>query len=374
LQANPFGGVQNVSLGVGTWQTNQYVWAAAGGLSNYGLFSVDPSLHTAYAHDVNLATEYQVNRKTVFTLAYAGSIGVHLYGLRDANEAAPGVGTSATALIPRRPCYLTKCVTNYASLGPVEEVASENASNFNSLQATIKTSGYKGLTGQLAWTYGHSLDNGSGFRSTGPIDSNNLRLDYGNATFDIRHTLNGYLVWEAPQIGHRYAALTKGWQTTLFTTIHTSAPFSITVGDNTGIGMGKDRINYNPSAGPLKTGSRTIQTNPTTGVKFIQYWNAAAANTVLTTPSYGSHGNTGRDFFRGPGFYDVDASLVKNTHIYENVNLQFRADFFNLFNILNPSNPTTSITSATFGQITSDPTGITAGAPFNIQFAGKIIF
>ncbi len=138
--------------------------------------------------------------------------------------------------------------------------------------------------------------------------------------------------------------------------------------------MGKDRINYNPSAGPLKTGSRTIQTNPTTGVKFIQYWNAAAANTVLTTPSYGSHGNTGRDFFRGPGFYDVDASLVKNTHIYENVNLQFRADFFNLFNILNPSNPTTSITSATFGQITSDPTGITAGAPFNIQFAGKIIF
>jgi hypothetical protein len=91
----------------------------------------------------------------------------------------------------------------------------------------------------------------------------------------------------------------------------TSAPFSIAVGDNTGIGMGEDRINYN--GGTLKTGSRTIQTNPTTGVKFIQYWNAAAADTILTTPAYGSHGNTARDQFRGLGYYDVDAALAKNT-------------------------------------------------------------
>jgi len=372
LQANPFGGVQNVSLGVGTWQTNQYVWGAAGGLSNYGLFSVSPLLKTAYANDFNLATEYQVSRKTVFTLAYAGSTGVHLYGLRDANQAAPGTGTSATALIPRRPCYISKCVANYASVGPVEEVASNGSSNYHSLQATIKATGYKGLTGQLAWTYGHSLDDGSGFRSTGPTDSNNLALDYGNASFDIRHTLNGYLVWDAPQIGDRFALLTKGWQTTLFATIHTSSPFSITVGDNTGIGMNKDRINYN--GGTLKTGSTTIQTNPTTGVKFIQYWAASAANTILTTPAFGSHGNTARDQFRGPNFFDIDSSLVKNTPIYEKVTLQFRADLFNLFNIVNPGNPTTSITSSTFGQQTSAPTGISSGAPFNVQFAGKIIF
>jgi len=372
LQANPFGGVQNVSLGVGTWQTGQYVWAAAGGLSNYGLFSVDPNLHTAYANEFNLVTEYQVSHKTVLTVQYAGSTGLHLYSLRDANEAAPGTGTSATALIPRRPCYISKCVTNYASLGPVEEVYSEGESNYHSLQASIKTSGFKGLTSQLSWTYGHSLDDGSGFRSTGPTDSDNYALDYGNSSYDIRHTLNGYLVWQAPQFGHRFAPITSGWQTTLIATIHTPAPFSITIGDNTGIGMGKDRINYN--GGALQTGSRTIQTNPTTGVKSIQYWYAAAANTVLTTPTYGSHGNTARDQFRGPGFYDLDAALAKNTRIREGMSLQFRADIFNLFNILNPSNPTTSITSATFGQITSDPTGITAGAPFNVQFAGKFIF
>lgn len=372
LQANPFGGVQNVSLGVGTWQTNQYVWASAAGASNYGLFSVNPNLKTAYAQTFNLGTEYQLSRNTVVTLGYAGSTGTHLYGLRDANQAAAGVGTSATALIPRRPCYINKCVANYASIGPVQEVASWGSSNFNSLQATIKSNNWHHLTSQLSWTYGHSLDNGSGFRSTGPIDSNNLGLDYGPATFDIRHTLNGYLVWEAPQFTKHLAPLTAGWQTTLNAQLHTSAPINITVGDNTGLGMNnKDRVNYN--GGVYKTGSRSILTN-TDGSKYIQYWAAAAANTVISVPGYGSHGNVGRDFFRGPGFYVIDAALAKNTTIYENVKFQFRADLFNLFNILNPNTPTTSPTSSQFGRITGAPTGISSGAPFNVQFAGKIIF
>ena len=386
LQTNPVSGVSNVSLGVGKWQTNQYVWTSATSPSVYGLFSVDPNLHTAYSNEFSLAAEYQLSKKTVLTAEYAGATGVHLYLLRDVNQAAPWTssvpqnpaypstncdlasnGTNANCLLVRRPYY-----SAYPKVGAVPEVSSNAASSYNSLQVTLKTLAYKGLTAQLAWTYAHTLDDGSAFRSTGPTDSTNLALDWGNATFDIRHTLNGYLVWQAPQIAHFLPALTNGWQLTAFDAIHTSAPFSITIGDNTGIGMGKDRINYN--GGTLTTGSRTIQTNPTSGVKYIQYWNASAANTILTTPAFGSHGNSARDEFRGPNFYDVDGSLVKNTRIRENMNIQLRADFFNLFNILDPSNPTTSITSATFGEITSDPTGISAGAPFNIQFAGKIIF
>jgi hypothetical protein len=397
LQANPFGGVGNVSLSVGQWVANQYVWGVAKGASTYGLFSVDPKLQTAYAHDFNLAAEYQVSRKAVFTLAYAGSTGVHLYTLEDANQAAPwstsapgntagptgtatatnlcslaANGSNATCLLQRRPSFLNKSIANYTAVGAVVEVGSNAASNYNSLQATIKASGYHGLTGQLAWTYGHSLDDGSGFRSTGPTNSNYLGFDYGNASFDIRHTLNGYLVYEVPQMGHRFAALTKGWQGTAFVKFNTSSPFSITVGDNTGIGMNKDRIYY--SGAKLTSGSHTIQTNPTTGVKFIQYWNASAANTILKTPSYGIQGNTARDEFRGPHFLDIDSALVKNTQIREKVTVQFRADLFNLFNIVNPGNPSTSITSSTFGQQTSAPTGISSGAPFNVQFAGKIIF
>ena len=177
---------------------------------------------------------------------------------------------------------------------------------------------------------------------------------------------------EVPQIGHRFALLTKGWQTTLLCAVPYFNPFSITVGDNTGIGMNKDRINYN--GGNLKTGSRTIVTNPTTGVKSIQFWNASAAGLILTTPTPGTQGTSARDEFRGSGFFVIDSALAKNTQIHEGISLQFRADLFNLFNIANPANPTTSITSSSFGQQTSAPTGITSGAPFNVQFAGKIIF
>ncbi len=384
LQANPVGGVSNVSLGVGQWQTNQYVWSNASTPSTYGLFSVDPSLHTAYSNEYNLATEFQLTKKTVVTLEYAGSTGVHLYILRDINQAAPWTAsapqnpaipatncaavanaTNVNCLLARRPYYAA-----YPKVGAVVQVSSNAASNYNSLQATIKTNGYHGLSGQFSWTYAHSLDDGSGFRNTGPADSTNLRLDYGNATFDIRHTVNAYVVWEAPQFGHVLPTLTKGWQVSVAGGLHTSSPFSITIGDNTGIGMNKDRVNW--SGAKYATGSRTIQTD-STGRKFIQYW-VASPTGVFSTPAFGSHGNTARDQFRGPKFYDVDSSLVKNTKIYEKVTFQLRADMFNVFNILNPGNPTSSITSSTFGQQTSAPTGISGGAPFNVQFAGKIIF
>ncbi len=369
FQANPVGGIQNVSESIGQWETNQYVWASAQGASSYGLFSINPTLHTAYSNEFNLAAEYQLNKRSVLTLAYAGSTGVHLYELRDANQAAPGTGTSASALLPRRPCYINKCVANYQAIGAVEEVASESASDYNSLQATLKMRGYHGLTGQLAWTYGHELDDGSGFRSTGPTNSNNLALDWGSGGSDIRHTLNGYVVWEAPQIGHLLPALTKGWQATAFAQYHTSGPISITVGDNTGIGMGKDRANW--TGAPYKTGSRTIVT--VNSRKYIQYW-AASPTGIFSIPAFGTEGNTARDQFRGNYFFTVDSSLVKNTQIHEGVTFQLRADIFNTFDHDNFGNPSTSISGSTFGQSSSDPTGLSSGAAFNVQFAGRITF
>jgi hypothetical protein len=372
LQDNPVAGLLNVSLGLGQWQTNQYVWSNAAGASTYGLFSVNPNLHMAYANNFNLTTEYQLSKRNVVTLAYVGSTGVHLYEMLDANQASPGVGTTAASLLPRRPCYVNKCVTNYASIGAVVEADSNAMSNYNSLQASLKTSGFHGFTGQLSYTYGHTLDNGSAFRSTGPIDSTNLRLDYGNSTLDIRHTINGYVVYEIAG-SHILPALTKGWQVTGFTTFYTSAPFSIVVGDNTGIGMAKDRANW--SGANYKLGGKNITYRTGTTTKIVQWW-VPLAQSPFSVPAFGSHGSTARDEFRGPAFFTFDSSLVKNTKLHERVSMQLRADIFNVFNYMNMGNPTTTPTSSNFGQITAGrySTAISSGAPFNVQFAGKIIF
>lgn len=386
LQTNPIGGVLNVSLPINQWVTNQYVWSNAAGASTLPLFSVNPNLHMAYSNNFGLTTEYQLSRTSVLTVGYTGATGTHLYGMLDANQPAPwstsapsnpasptlncaltGNVGNATCLQVRRPYY-----SAFPNVGAVVEVNSRNMSNYNSLVASLKTSGFHGFTGQLSYTYGHALDNGSAFRSTGPIDSTNLRLDYGSSTFDSRHTINGYVVYEI-RGSHALPALTKGWQVTGFTTFYTSTPINITAGDFTGIGMNKDRVNWSGANYKLNTKNVTLRSGTTT--KIVQWW-VPLAQTPFSAPAFGSHGNTGRDEFRGPNFFTFDSSLVKNTPIHDKISFQLRADIFNVFNFMNMGKPTTTYNSANFGQITAGnySTGISSGAPFNVQFAGKLIF
>ena len=62
-----------------------------------------------------------------------------------------------------------------------------------------------------------------------------------------------------------------------------------------------------------------------------------------------------RNFFRGPRYRDVDATLSKsfglpNTKVLgENAKLEIRANFYNLFNNLNLTNMDTTITDPYFG-------------------------
>lgn len=70
---------------------------------------------------------------------------------------------------------------------------------------------------------------------------------------------------------------------------------------------------------------------------------------------------------------------MKNTQLHEGVNLQLRAEMFNIFNYINLANPTMTYSSSSFGRSTntrnaSNATGIGPGEPFNVQFAGKLIF
>jgi hypothetical protein len=53
----------------------------------------------------------------------------------------------------------------------------------------------------------------------------------------------------------------------------------------------------------------------------------------------GTYGNVGRDVLAGPGLATVDVSLLKNTAVREHLNLQFRAEFFNVLNRTNFSTP-----------------------------------
>jgi len=98
-------------------------------------------------------------------------------------------------------------------------------------------------------------------------------------------------------------------------------------------------------------------------------------------PGLGTYSNLGRNQIAGPGFGDVDLSLIKNTPLYkERVRAQFRVEMFNVFNRTNLAQPVNNLASSSFGQSTSTigvqygAPGIGAGEPYNTQLALKIIF
>jgi hypothetical protein len=103
-----------------------------------------------------------------------------------------------------------------------------------------------------------------------------------------------------------------------------------------------------------------------------QWFNPAA---FLAPPaSSGFYGNLGRDTLEGPGLSTSDLSLLKDTHLREKLNLQFRAELFNLLNRANFNTPnavtfTPAGVSPTAGVITS-----TSTTSRQVQFGLKLLW
>jgi hypothetical protein len=73
---------------------------------------------------------------------------------------------------------------------------------------------------------------------------------------------------------------------------------------------------------------------------------------VFTNNTTGTYGNIKKGAFVGPQFADWDATLGRRFPIKEGVDLQFRAEYFNVLNHTNFGAPGTTVNS-TFGRITS---------------------
>ena len=89
-------------------------------------------------------------------------------------------------------------------------------------------------------------------------------------------------------------------------------------------------------------------------------------------------GTLSRNRYYGPGFSDVDISVLKNIPIKERLTVQLRAEMFNIFNRINLASGNGSVgsngfVSDTIGDFNGGP-GIGPGEPFNMQLVGKIIF
>ncbi len=333
----------------------------------YGVFSVDQGFKNASLQNYSLNLQYQISSGVVGEIGYVGSMGHHLLDVLDINMAPPStLGTAATRAAQNklRPYY-----SQFPNFATINQVGSGANSHYNGMIASIRSNAWRGLTSKFSYTLGHSMDDASAVRGQTPTNSRDLRFDYGDSGYDVRHTFTSYITYDLPAPASGPRRLLKGWQLNSLMAFYSGLPFTVTAGKNiSGTFENKDRVDV---VGDPFSGLNHSLTNG-----YVQWLNKAA----FALPAPGTFGNEKRNQFRGPGFSDVDFSIFKNTPITERVSSQFRVEMFNIFNRRNLPVPNGNFSSGSFGRISdtigdyNGATGIGAGEPFNVQLALKIVF
>jgi hypothetical protein len=330
-----------------------------GGSNLYSVYSVSQNFKTPYFFNYSLQVEKSLGNSAVWQIGYVGSEGRKLNIMNNLN---PTPGTGATPL--KGPFNAV-----YPNVGSILQLNSTGTSNYNALQTTFKVRTWHGVSAQVSYTYGHSLDEISEYRAV-IADSLNPKFDYGNSDYDTRHLLSVGINYNIPNGGwangwKRY--IFHDWQLATLWNFHSGQPWDITRPNVDLIG--------DPFAGVSHSFSKSIP-----GVQWINpaafCVPGAAGCTGPTDPA----GDVARNKFYGPSFKDVDFSVIKNIPIKERVKIQLRAEMYNLFNRINFASGPGSVNGYGTGTVTdtigdfNGAPGLGPGEPFNMQLVGKIIF
>ena len=360
-----------------------------------GLLEIQPTsfeFQTPYLIQWNLGLQRELMQDLVLNVAYAGSQGIHLTRNENANInqftiLPDGRKTFCqTKVNPTDPCVLVGGRPN-ANFQSIILKVFDSYSHYDSLQVGLTKRFSQGLQFQLSYTYSSMIDEsagqngGSSGGTTTSQDPLDRSLDRSKSAFNVPHNFTFSYNYDLPfGPGRAYGGslsgfagkLLEGWQLGGIVQLSDGPQvnaemnfrFNPSKSNNIGIpDQGVDRPSLVPGASnnPVKDNF-----DPSTGYVDVSSFEIAEE---------GFFGDLGRNTIRAPGIATVDFSLLKTTSIGENVDLQFRAEFFNIFNRANFSSPNTSthinfgVPNSRFGNITSTTT-----TSRQIQFALKLIF
>jgi carboxypeptidase family protein len=325
--------------------------------------AIQRDLRTGYMQHWNFNVERQIGNRGVVELAYVGSKGTKLLTARDINQPQPSPLPPGLPFAPRPD----------PRFDDIDLLESRANSNYNALQARYQQRLARGFTALASYTWSKSIDDASNFFTSAgdpnfPQNSLDVGAERGRSNFDVRQRLSVSYSYQLPfGKGREYLAddgfastLLTGWETYGIITLQTGRPFTVALlSEIDNSGTGRSILGFGANDRPDLVGNPELS-NPST----LQWFNTSA----FAFPAPGSFGNAGRNILDGPGFQNVNVSLVKNTSFSERMNLQFRAEAFNLFNHPNFNLPDNFLGSPTFGRITS------ARDPRHIQFGLKLLF
>ena len=335
------------------------------------LQTVNFNLQSPYIMQFNFNVQRSLPGNWDVTAGYAGSRGIHLLRVGEANLAPSTVVNGVKVYQPQ----LGRRNPNFAG----DSMRVTDAQSFyNALQLSAVKRFSSGLRAQASYTFARSVDDTSGINSQDfdngvqySLDWYDRKMDRGLSSFFVKHNLVFNWTYDLPFARSMRGAggiLLKGWQLNNITTIQSGTPFTVRLGFNRSGNLNTASFSQNERPN-LKAG---YTNDPILGGP-DRYWDINAfelqpANTL---------GNLGRNTLIGPGLVGVDLSLVKVFALGERHELQFRTEVFNAPNHSNFSVPSGTVAftdaagdkSANWGRITS-----TATTSRQVQFGLKLTF
>ncbi|HMF78196.1 MAG TPA: carboxypeptidase regulatory-like domain-containing protein [Bryobacteraceae bacterium] len=385
----------------------------------------NPNLRTGYVHSYSFSVQREVGKGLIAQLAYVGNRGVKLYMDEDKNQ--PKISSDFVTAFNQMQAYVANTATavpsdnlfvrvygsaanaagkvgasnftqgrvgtaintldvsnyaglaaagvspfyfrNYPQFNQVIMGTNDGRSYYDSLQASLNGR-FKGLQMSGNFTWSKSMDDisveGNGF--TTPINNYNIRQNRALSDFDRPFSFNFRGTYSLPfGKGRAYFntmpkivdEVLGGWDLGGLEIAQSGNPFAIystysTVPVSGSPTPGFSYVNFSGASANIGNVTRTP-----TGVYYFTQAQAAE----FSAPSAFSYGNTARNQFRNPPFFETDLSLSKSFHITERQAFSLRAEAYNLFNHPNfgftSSSPTSSsantniTTPSTFGKFSS---------------------
>ena len=317
-----------------------------------------------YSENYELSAQRQLRPTDLVTISFVGTQAHRLLVTQESNPGSPALCQSlsqTTDVLPNTPTCgpggenntyfpLTGGVIN-GTRQPVfgKEFQSNGwfitsgQSSYNSFQMNYRHTSNR-LQVLLGYTYSKSQDNSSGYgEQVNPFDP---KQSIALSAFDSTHNFVVSYNYELPI--DKFGAsnrLTRGWALSGITRFATGLPVTlIETDDNSLLGtqftgpipLGIDVPDY--------SGGSVHISDPRTSTTYF--------NTSGFSPEpLGQLGNAHRRFFHGPGINNWDMALLKDTKLTESMNVEFRAEFFNIFNHAQFGVVDGNVNSPTFGQV-----------------------
>jgi hypothetical protein len=377
---------------------------------------LDPNaVHTPLVREYTLGIQYEFVPRWVLEVGYVGSSGINLtdynHNHNGAQLVTPGDAIDQEYHLCQPVGAQTICntsgntafrvpVVGYEPIG-LQSSDNDGYSNYNSLQVTLRHQFSQGLSMQAAYTWDRDL---SDVFYANTADINNalcVKCQYGLVSFDRpQHFVVNYsydLPFGKGMSGFAGKVL-GGWNVSGVTTAQGGDPLTFIDPGIQGVSPGAGAA-YGTSTALSFQGVATAQFCSGMGNGNIlaagsvhsrvvsgQYFNPAAFNSVTCQAPivpFGDatatgYGNSGVGVVLGPGQFNWNISILKNTQITEKLKMQFRSDFYNAFNHPQFADPGgggfgsigyENITAANYGQVLH-----TSVNPRLIQFGVHFIF